>query len=85
MGREKGRTGGQRSTAELRELQEKWVGEKKSRREDTLGKANCLIGTDRRDHVYILHKEIDHVVLVRCRDCGFNRCVDEGNSGILSE
>ena len=73
------------STAELGELQEKWVGEKKPRREDSLGKANCLIGTDRRDHVYISHKEIDHVVLVRCRDCGFNRCVDEGNRGILSE
>lgn len=70
---------------ELRELQEKWVGEKKSRREDSLGKANCLIGTGRRDHVYILHKEIDHVVLVRYRDCGFNRCVDEGNRSILSE
>lgn len=58
---------------------------RKSRREDTLGKANCLTGTDRRDHVYILYKEIDHVVLIRRRDCRFNRCVDEDNSGILSE
>lgn len=60
-----------------------WGG--KSRREDTLGRASCLIGTDRKDHIYILHEEIDHVVLIRRRDCGFNRCVYENNSVILSE